>query len=66
MSRRIDHQRAGRRDRPPLSGGLFLAPCTSAKTQTNHKKTAGYGSRFHIPASPILEGYSFPCLSVLL
>jgi len=66
MRRRIDYQRAGRRDRPPLSGGLFLAPCTSAKAQTNHKKTTGYGSRFHMPASPILKDYSFLYHSVPL
>src|SRR6266853_946289 len=59
MRRLIDQQRTGWGDRAPLCGGLLLAPRVSAKTQTNHKKTSARASRFHMPASSILEDYCF-------
>src|SRR6266581_4540226 len=59
MRRLINQQRTGWCDRAPLCGGLLLAPRVSAKTQTNHKKTSGRASRFHMPASSILKDHSF-------
>src|SRR4029077_9182987 len=55
MSRGVNDQRAGRRDRPPLTGGFSLAPGASAKAETNHKKTTGHGSRIHRRITPIPE-----------
>jgi hypothetical protein len=66
MRRGIDHQSTGRRDGSPLSGRFLLATCVSAKSQANQKKTTRYNSRFHMPASPIPEDYSFLCPSVPL
>jgi hypothetical protein len=66
MRRRIDYQRTGWRDGPPLSGRLLPTPGASAKAQTNNKKTTRHGPRFHMTASPILEDDSVHYSSVPL
>ena len=58
LLRTVETTETARNHNRHLTSGLLLAPGVSAKTQTNHKKTTGRGSRFHMPTSPIPEDYS--------
>src|SRR5713101_3323653 len=50
----VQHKRSRRRDGPPLSGGLLLAPRAPAEAQRKNKKNR-HGSRCHGSAFPICK-----------